>query len=138
MTDWNYISSEKDITDIMMACGDFHDCCIVSASYQSGAFVDGDSSMHFGKADDRIMTVTLHSQCTPKTIELCFSGLRLCRLTGRQENCTCEILGAFLSFFDAHDSKLIVWSDNSDFDISDANNSDDTYIVAEKLKWRRF
>ena len=63
----------------------FHDSCIVSANFQSGAFVDSEMSMHFGDALSHKLHVVFHRQWQPKAIELCFIGLRQFHLVGWQD-----------------------------------------------------
>ncbi len=48
MENWQSAETQKDIEQLMSAYGDFHDACIVSLNFQSGAFVDDKSAMHFG------------------------------------------------------------------------------------------
>ena len=40
MENWQSAETQKDIEQLMSAYGDFHDACIVSLNFQSGAFVD--------------------------------------------------------------------------------------------------
>ena len=44
MQDWHPIKTQEDIEHLMSAYGDFHDSCIVSLDFQSGAYVDDDRS----------------------------------------------------------------------------------------------
>ena len=44
MTDWKEIVSQDDIDQLLALYGDFHDSCIASLSYKSGAFVDDGSA----------------------------------------------------------------------------------------------
>ena len=50
MGNWSRIETQKDIDLLMEIYSDFHDFCIVSLNFQSGAFVDDDMAMHFGSA----------------------------------------------------------------------------------------
>ena len=78
----------------MSAYGDFHDACIVSLNFQSGAFVDDKSAMHFGGPEERVLSVVFQRQWEPKTIELQFIGLRQLHLIGWQDNYLCNILNS--------------------------------------------
>lgn len=144
MGDWYGVETQKDIERLMSACGGFHDSCIVSLNFQSGAFVDDEKAMHFGSAKDRVLSIVFQCQWEPKTIELQFIGLRQLHLVGWQDNYLCEILEAHLSFQDnllpGKPDRVLVWSDNSCFDTAKVSNAiqepADTYIVANALKWR--
>ena len=98
MGDWHKVELQEDIDFLMETYGGFHDSCIVSLSFQSGAFVDNDMAMHFGGPNERILSVICQSQWEPKTIELQFSGLRQMHIVGWQDNYLCLILDAYLAF----------------------------------------
>lgn len=144
MSEWKEIASQKDIEELLYTCGGFHDTCIVSVNYRSGAFVDEKNAMHFGTCNDHELTVVLHGQWEPGAVELCFTGVRQFHLAGWRENYTSEILEGYLSFYEGswegRQERLIVWSDFWGFDFSqrDAAKDEqtDTYIVADKMKWR--
>ena len=144
MENWHDIKTQADIDSLMSAYIGFHDSCIVSLNFQSGAFVDDERAMHFGKAEDRRLCVIFQSQWEPKTIELQFIGLRQMAVAGWQDNYFCYIFEAYLAFHDnllpGNPARVIVWSDNDQFDISKVDNSihepSDTYIVANALRWR--
>lgn len=144
MTDWKEIVSQDDIDQLLALYGDFHDSCIASLSYKSGAFVDDGRSMHFGGPSERKLSVVFHSQWEPKKLELCFTGVRQLHLTGWQDNYSCNICDAHLAFYEGllpgKPERVIVWADYCDFDVEKINNTihepSDTYIVANALKWR--
>ena len=117
MADWHKIETQEDIDLLMTDYGNFHDACIASLTFQSGAFVDDNRTMYVGRADERILSVIFQCQWEPKTIELQFSGLRQIHLIGWQDNYSSD------------------W-----FDVAKIDNSihepADTYIVANALRWR--
>ena len=145
---WNEIKNEIDIENLMEEYCGFHDSCIVSINYQSGAFVDDKGAMAFGGLFDRSIEMVLHSQCN-KPIELRFTGVRKCNIVGWEDNYFCDIFGAYLNFHSdllgkTRDDKLILWADWDGFNpikyteetpISTNGNSS-TYVIAEKLFWR--
>ena len=45
---WNEIKNEIDIENLMKEYSGFHDSCIVSINYHSGAFVDDKGAMAYG------------------------------------------------------------------------------------------
>lgn len=144
MDHWHSIRTERDIEFLMSTYGGFHDSCIVSFSFQNGAFVDDKGAMHFGDAASRRLSVIFQSQWKPRTIELQFLGLRQMHFVGWQDNYCCDILDAYLSFHDnllpGNPDRVLVWSDTDWFDVTKIDNSihepADTYIVANALRWR--
>ena len=144
MADWHKIETQEDIDLLMTDYGNIHDACIASLTFQSGAFVDDNRTMYFGRADERILSVIFQCQWEPKTIELQFSGLRQIHLIGWQDNYSCDISSAYLAFHNnllpGNPRRVIVWSDTDWFDVAKIDNSihepADTYIVANALRWR--
>jgi len=100
--------------------------------------------MHFGSPEEHILSVVFHCQWEPKIIELQFIGLRKLHLVGWQDNYLCDILEAYLSFHDnllpGKPNRIIVWSNDSYFDVAKVSNAiqepEDTYIIANALRWR--
>ena len=145
---WNEIKNEIDIENLMKEYSCFHDSCIVSINYHSGAFVDEKGAMTNGELLDHSIEMILHSQCN-KPIELRFTGVRKCNIVGFEDNYFCDIFGAYLNFHSdllgrTRDNKLIVWADCDSFNpikyteetpIS-TNGNYSTYVIAEKLFWR--
>ncbi|MCQ2446398.1 MAG: hypothetical protein MJ141_05925 [Clostridia bacterium] len=144
MSAWKEIRTESDIDEIMETLCDFHDSCIVSLSYKSGAFVDEERAMHFGSLEDREISVIFHSQWDPKVFELCFTGVRRMHLVGWQDHYFCDIQSAGLSFCNdilpGIKGRLIVWTDYDSFTPSrledPLNEFTNTYIISDSLKWR--
>ena len=145
---WNEIKNEIDIENLMKEYSGFHDSCIVSINYRSGAFVDENGAMAKGELLDHSIEMILHSQCN-KPIELRFTGVRKCNIVGFEDNYFCDIFGAYLNFHSdllgrTRDDKLIVWADcyglnpteyTEETPIS-TNGNYSTYVIAEKLFWR--
>lgn len=145
---WNEIKNENDIESLMDEYGGFHDSCIVSIKYQSGAKVDCNNAMSNGELLEHSVEMVLHSQWN-NPIELRFIGVRKCSIVGWQDNYFCDIFGAYLSFHTdllgkTRDDKLIVWADFENFNptnyieekLISPNAANCTYIIAEKLLWR--
>ena len=76
---WNEIKNEIDIENLMKKYSGFHDSCIVSINYHSGAFVDDNGGMANGELLDHSIEMILHSQWN-KPIELRFTGVRKCNI----------------------------------------------------------
>ena len=145
---WNEIKNEIDIENLMEEYCGFHDSCIVSINYQSGALVDDKNAMTNGKLLEYSIEMVLHSQCN-KPIELLFTGVRKCNIVGWEDNYFCDIFGAYLNFHSdilskTRDDKLIVWADCDGFDpinyteekTISTNGEYSTYVIAEKMFWR--
>ena len=63
MGNWNIIETQEDIDGLLSAYNYFHDSCMVSLNFQSGAFVDDkDWAMQFRHAEDRIKSLSFHRQ----------------------------------------------------------------------------
>ena len=90
---WNEIKSEIDIENLMKEYSGFHDSCIVSINYHSGAFVNDKGAMANGELLEHSIEMVLHSQCN-KPIELRFTGVRKCNIVGWEDNYFCDIFGA--------------------------------------------
>lgn len=144
---WTEITDNADIDKLMSNYGGFHDSCIVSISYQSGSFVDVNGAMGDGTSDEHTVSLITHSQWG-KPLELFFSGVCRCNITGFRESYFCDIFGATLMFRTdllgkTRDDRLIVWADCENFDpktyqekYPPDNGYEVTYIIAEKLKYR--
>ena len=145
---WNEIKNEIDIEDLMKKYSGFHDSCIVSINYHSGAFVDGNGGMSNGELHEHSIEMILHSQWN-KPIEMRFTGVRKCNIVGWQDNYFCDIFDAHMSFHtnllgETCDDKLIVWADWDCFNpinykeekLISPNGENCTYVIAEKLFWR--
>ena len=144
---WNEIKNEIDIEDLMKEYSCFHDSCIVSISYHSGAFVNDKGAMANGDLLEHSMEMILPSQCN-KPIKLRFAGVRKCNIVGWNDNYFCDIFGAYLNFHSdllgkTRNDKLIVWADWDGFNpikyteeaLISTNGNYSTYVIAEKLFW---
>lgn len=144
---WVDITDNASINKLMYDYCGFHDCCIVSVNYSSGAFVDENGGMGDGDDDEHTVSLIVHSQLRDP-IELYFLGVKKCCITGFRERYFCDIFGATLSFRNdlldkVRDDKLIVWADRENFDPKVYterypldNGNEATYIIAKKLKYR--
>lgn len=144
---WTEIRNDSDIETLMNEFYGFHDSCIVSLSYQSGNFVDKKLSMGCGGSESHTLLMRVDSQFG-KRLELLFSGVRKCCLTGFRDNYFCNLYDATLEFRTdllgkTRDDRLIVWSDGSGFNpvvhverYPLNNGYEVTYIIAEKLSYR--
>ena len=143
---WNEIKNEVDIENLMKEYYGFHDSCIVSINYHSGAYVDDKGDMLNGELLEHSIEMILHSQWN-KPIELRFTGVRKCNIVGFLDDYFCDIFGAYLDFHNdllggTRDDKLIVWADCDGFDPTEYTEETPistnccTYVIAEKLFWR--
>lgn len=144
MDSWKTIRTQDDIEALYEAYYGFHDACIVAVNYQSGTSVDSKGTMHFSDASAHRLSVLFQSQMALKNLELLFIGLRQVHLVGWEDNYSCELYDAYLSFVDrllpGEPKRQIVWSSYSEFDPYKIDNAihepADTYIIANELRWR--
>ena len=144
--EWKEVHTEKDIEFLLRQAGNFHDSCIVSLSYRSGAGVDDELRMGMGSAQQHTLHLVLQRQVQPITIELCFSGVRRFFVQGWLENYFCDLSGCSLAYHhdltDKEDERLIVWTDspgcNSQafFEHPSLDLPAISFVLAENLKWR--
>lgn len=144
---WTEVTDDSAIDKLMSDYGGFHDSCIVSISYTSGAYVDENGCMSDGTSDEHTLSMVVHSQWS-KPLEMRFSGVKKCCVTGFRECYFCDIFGATLMFrtdllVKTRDDRLIVWADCENFDPKTYqekypldNGCEISYIIAEKLKYR--
>ena len=141
---WLNVESQKDIDSLLEEYYGFHDACIVSVQYISGASVDDIGTMHYSK-ENSCLIIRFDSQMPSfnkrpekKTLELKFSGLRRMNLIGIQDNYFCDISSCYLEFYQNH----IIWSDNDWFDPLKYSEDKllqepmDTFVIADHLAWR--
>ena len=141
---WNQINSQADIENLLYLYNNFHDSCICSVTYKSGAYVDEKGSMH-GIHEDGVLFVRFDSQSPSyhlesrrKSLELKFIGLRRINLIGFQDNYFCEILSCYLAFYKGY----IIWSEDDCFDPDNYSDNEllkepmSTFIIANRLEWR--
>lgn len=144
---WTEIRNDSDIETLMNEFYGFHDSCVISMNYISGNFVDEKRAMGCGGAEAHTLLMRVDSQFG-KRLELLFTGVRKCCLTGFRENYFCNLYEATLVFQTdllgkTRDDKLIVWADCDGFDPLTYeeeyplnNGYETTYIIAEKLRYR--
>lgn len=142
--EWVPIRTTDDIAVLMEAYAGFHDSCIVSAQYVSGASVDERFAMH-GKDPDCVLVLAFESQMASffkppsmKTLELRFIGLRRLNLAGYEDRYFCEIQSCYLDF---HQDRIL-WADSDDFDAEATEGTPlhrepmTTFVLADRLEWR--
>lgn len=144
---WIEVKDDAAIEKLMNDFYGFHDSCVILMNYISGNFVDEKCTMGCGDLNSHILLLRVDSQFE-KRLEMRFTGVRKCLLTGFQDNYFCNLYDATLEFRTdllgkTRDDKLILWADRSDFnpvtyeDRYPINNGyEATYIVAEKLSYR--
>lgn len=76
MKSWYTVETQEDIDLLMSTVNDFHDACIVSLSFQSGAFVDDEMVMYYGDANERIISMIFQRQWEPANIYIVANVLK--------------------------------------------------------------
>jgi len=141
---WNQISTQADIDNLLSEYSGFHDSCICSVEYVSGAKVNEEGWMG-GTVKDCALIMTFNSQMAAfvkepekRVLELKFVGLRRLNLIGHQDNYFGEITSCHLSFYDGH----IIWADTAYFDPADFAEEQileepmTTFVISDRLEWR--
>ncbi len=142
MGDWKRIETRDDIDELMERVGGFHDSCLVSASFQTGKYVDASGAMFLSYTPETYeATLTVHNQWTKKPLDLRFTGVYKVNLTGYHEKDDGIIYDAHLAFHEdvpqAPGKRLIVWADWEPFSPGETDIDDLTsYVYAESLSWR--
>lgn len=146
MRKWKIIKDQKDIDELQQCYGGFHDSCIVSLKFESGTNVDEERIMHFKGGNDCTAYMTLQRQWNPRTIELCFSGVRRLNIVGFQDNYCNLIYGATLLLCNNllptsnMPNRFVVWADHVGFEVKDIDvrltEPAVTFIIAHSLRWR--
>lgn len=128
---WNTIETQDDIDFLLKTFNGFHDSCIVSMQYKSGAYVDkSDFSMNPINIE-RTLSIIFHSQfknCL--AIEIVFDKLIKLNLEPNDENYDCIILGATIQ----KENGKFFWADSPDCIYSSPKG---TWIICENLMWRK-
>ncbi len=141
---WNQINNQSDIDNLMHAYFGFHDSCICSIDYKSGAKVDEKNGM-CGVDKNCVLSIqfesqmpTFHNQPDKKSIVLKFIGLHRLDLSAYRNNFFGDISSCYLSFYKG----FIVWADHDGFDPDDCGDgnlfegSRATFVVAKRLEWK--
>ena len=141
---WNQVHNQKDIDLLLSEFSGFHDSCICSAEYISGANVDEKARMSWERENCTLL-VRFQSQYSiftenshKKSLELRFNSLRRLNLIGSKNDYFCDIFSCYLSFHNG----LIVWADDGSFNPDSpgvfelVDETMPTFVVADRLEWR--
>ena len=142
--EWHRIIDKRDINILMNDYYGFHDSCLVSLNYSSGASVDNNGSMGCGTSEEKELHIFFQSQCVNKVLELSFSHVKNFHIAGWQEHYFCDIFDCYLDFRNDlvkdRDDTLIIWADNESFNPNEENERPilnepmTTYVIADSLK----
>ncbi len=76
--DWSPITSQEDFLEMQNQCAGFHDSCLASATYHSGAYVSKKNGAMLPINCDSKLVLKYHQQWDGlREIEVMFEGLRL-------------------------------------------------------------
>lgn len=144
--EWYEVKNKKDINYLLQKYCGFHDSCLVSLNYNSGALVDSDGNMRFGISEERELHMFFKSQCTKKVLELNFTHVKNFHVAGWQEYYACDIFSCYLDIrndlISGKDDNFIIWADDEAFNPKEIderpilNEPMITYVIAGNLKWR--
>lgn len=129
---WNTIETQEDINCLMKTFNYFHDSCIVSMQYKSGAYVDKSNFSMNPINTDRTLSIIFHSQFKDCfAIEVIFDKLVKLNLEPSNENYDCIISGISIQ----KEGNEFFWADNPDCTRKVSNG---TWVICEKLMWRKY
>ena len=144
MQEWNEVRTDDDIEAFMQKTGCLHDSVIVSVSYNSGCYAVDRGLACMPDKEENTLSVIIDHSWTGR-LELLFIGVRYFNVYGYSDTYSKEIYECGLEFRSdlmdkERDERLIVWTDGGDVDLKnmliDLRESGQTFIIAEKLKWR--
>jgi hypothetical protein len=128
---WNVVKTQDDIDFLLKTVYDFHDSCLVSLQYTSGAYVDvSDFSMNPINTERKLSMIFQSQFKECYSVELLFNKLIKLNLEPNDENYDCIIFGATIEKRD----NLFFWADSPDCSYTSA---DGTWVASEELMWRR-
>jgi hypothetical protein len=121
--EFNLVKTQEDIDYLLNKFHDFHDSCIVSVNYKSGAYVDKSNFSMNPLNTARTLSVIFQSQFKDcYSIEIVFNKLVKFKLEPHDENYDCIIFDAMLKKVE----DLFLWSDSSE----------SCCIMSQELMWR--
>ena len=130
--EWNIIESQEDIQKLLNIFGDFHDSCIKELKYVSGAYVSANLAMNPSNSK-RDLSVIFQRQCKdPTVIEIVFEGVQKVNLIPSTGSKDWIIYEASLKRING----TYYWADWDNFENSDIDEVNRTWISASKIKWR--
>lgn len=122
------INSKRDIEKLMEEYNYFHDSCISEISYESGANVNEDLSMH-PINDKRILKVVFQRQENPRNLEIKFNKLIRLNLAPESEECDCIIFGSTMEIKDGN----IYWINEENIPVDRIDNYRHyTWVIAKE------
>ena len=127
---WNVVKTQDDIDFLLKKFNNFHDSCIASMKYKSGAYVDRSSYSMNPINTERTLSVTFQSQFKDcYSIEIIFDKLIKLNLEPSDENYDCIINDVTLKKID----NLFLWVDS----LGVCNTpKQGTWIMSRELMWR--
>ncbi len=128
---WNIVKTQDDIDFLLKTFHGFHDSCLVSLQYVSGACVDSSDFSMNPINTERKLSMIVQSQFEDwYSIELLFNKLIKLNLEPNDENYDCIIFDATLE----KRNDLFFWADSLDCSYP---GTDGTWVVSEELMWRK-
>lgn len=126
---WKQVKTKSDIEELIFESQNFHDCCLHSMEYSSGAYVNKDGSM-YPINSSRILTMQMHQQGSPaKVLQLRFEGLQALVLSPTSPDYTCELLEGYVIL---QNDEIILSSDGLDVGTKEQR----LFIRASQLRWK--
>lgn len=127
---WKQVKTKSDIEELIFESQNFHDSCLHSMEYTSGAYVDKDGSM-YPVNSSRILTMQMHQQgSSAKVLQLRFEGLQALVLSPTSPDYTCELFEGYVIL---QNDEIILTSDGLDVLTTEQR----LFIKASHLSWKK-
>lgn len=125
---WKRIKAKADVEELLAECQNFHDCCLHSMEYTSGAYVSRDGTMYPINCD-RVLVLQLHQQGVPaKILQLRFEGLHRLSLLPTPPDFTCEFFKGQIAL---QEDEIIWASEGLDIPATEQR----IFVCASSLIW---
>jgi len=130
---WKEIKTQTDADVLMELFGGFHDGCVREAHLWTDHYVAQDLSMSCpGNLDNRIRFLVQRQFKNPAAIELLFEEVTRFNLVPTPDNYDTVIYEATLLVRNGK----IFWSPEPNWSPDSTNRDDETWISANRLRWR--
>lgn len=131
--DWLEVKNNKDIDEILVKFGYFHDSCLKELYMWTDSYVDEELSMSVSPELDTNVRILFQRQSNhPSAIELLFEGVTQFHIVPTPIYYVSIIYDAKLILHNG----LFYWTDNVDWEPETSGNSSNSWIAAKSLKCR--
>lgn len=130
---WTEITTQAGADSLLQSVNGFHDACLREANLLTGHWVDESLSMTCpGHLDQQLRLLIQRQANDPCAVELLFDELTRFHLVPSPEKYESIISSATLLVREG----MIYWSPVGDWDPTQSNRDECTWISSPKLQWR--